>query len=426
MRCIILLVLASTLFINCQAPSKKSEIKQIREPIIKTTIIAEEHEYSISESWFTQPATHDSTEVKSFDQQIITLHPKGLAEVQYIFFVLGNETDATAENLANWYKGYGSPKNMVFIIAEHRGYGQSITKEDQTLPTYVTKDQAMKDYHRLLPLLKDKYPEANWAGVGYSYGGALVLNYAYLYPDDFDVILSSSPPIQFPFLMPQYSEQVYENLGEPFTNRLAEHFKNLVPDTLYDTKWRDREMLSGLVGGLTQMTQLEALLPIVDKMSKQPTDSFIAELKTVLPPEGQQYATSRALRYLSYDMALTGKYNWYTWKWQQCFECGTFFYGLPFSYTQEEIIADCQSSFKETPAYLSKKPWPITEMIANISTPIVMVNGGKDPWLKIGLTPDQEFEQIKYVYDPDGNHVPDKFSEKLGKEIIQALLNELN
>lgn len=379
----------------------------------------------ISESWYEQPVDHEKPKGTTFEQQIITLHPTGLEKVKYVFFVLGNETDATAKNLANWYKGYGSPEEMVFILAEHRGYGQSITAGNQTKPTYVTRDLAMKDYHRLLPELKAQYPAAAWAGVGYSYGGALVLNYAYLYPADFNVILSSSPPTQFPFLIPQYSEQVYENLGEPFTNRLATHFENLKPDTLYDSKWKDREMLSGLVGGLTQMTQFESLIPIIGKMSHLPTDSFIIAIKNILPSEALEYAESRALKQLSYDMAKTGKYNWYTWKWQQCYECGTFFYGLPFSYTKEEIIADCIATFKEEPAFFNKKPWRITEMTGDIKTPIIMVAGGKDPWLKIGMSPNKKYKQIQYVYAPNGNHVPDKFSEKLGSEAIQLLINEL-
>lgn len=65
------------------------------------------------------------------------------------------------------------------------------------------------------------------------------------------------------------------------------------------------------------------------------------------------------------------------------------------------------------------------DMLPNIKTPIVMVVGGKDPWLKIGLPPNEKYKQIQYVYDSNGNHVPDKFSKKLGAEAIQLLINEL-
>lgn len=345
------------LFTACHFSNEKTKANLTEAAINKKSILSKEATYVVSESWFKQPVDHTQANGQTFEQQIITLHPTRLEKVKQVFFVLGNETDATAKNLASWYKGYGSPKDMLFILAEHRGYGQSITKEDQSKPTYVTRDLAMKDYHRLLPYLKKQYPEAAWAGVGYSYGGALVLNHAYLYPEDFEVILASSPPTQFPFLIPQYSEQIYENLGEIFTNRLALHFKNLKPDTLYDNKWKDREMLSGLVGGLTQMTQFEPLIPIVSKLSELPTDTFILELKKILPPAGQEYAQSRALKYLSYEQAKTGKHNWYTWKWQQCYECGTFFYNSPFSYTKEEIITDCEATFEEVPAFFNKKPW---------------------------------------------------------------------
>jgi len=426
MRFILSILFGALLFTTCNVPTKNPTNTLAKAAISKQKIIAQEDNFTISESWFEQPVNHETPNDKTFEQQIFTLHPKGLTTVKKVFFVLGNETDATAQNLVNWYKGYGSPKELVFILAEHRGYGQSITKEDQTKPTYVTRNEAMKDYHRLLPHLKAQYPVAAWAGVGYSYGGALVLNYAYLYPDDFDAILSSSPPTKFPFLIPQYSEQIYENLGTSFTNRLAVHLKNLKPDTLFDSKWKDREMLSGLVGGLTQMAQFEALIPIVEKMSALPTDSFIVALKNILPQEGLQYAESRALKHLSYEMAQTGKYNWYTWKWQQCYECGTFFYGLPFSYTKEEIIADCAATFQEQPAFFNKEPWSIEPMLGAIKQPIVMVVGGKDPWLKIGMPPNRKYEKIHYIYDSKANHVPDKFSKKLGEEAIQLLINELN
>lgn len=65
------------------------------------------------------------------------------------------------------------------------------------------------------------------------------------------------------------------------------------------------------------------------------------------------------------------------------------------------------------------------EMLPNIKTPIVMVVGGRDPWLKIGLPPTKKHKQIQYIYDPDGNHIPDKFSKKLGAEAIELLVNEL-
>jgi len=174
------------------------------------------------------------------------------------------------------------------------------------------------------------------------------------------------------------------------------------------------------------MTQFEALIPVVDKMSLLPTDSFIIALKNILPQEGLQYAESRALKHLSYEMAQTGKYNWYTWKWQQCYECGTFFYGSPFSYTKEEIIADCAATFQEKPTFFNKETWSIEPMLGAIKQPVIMVVGGKDPWLKIGIPPNKKYEKIQYIYDSKANHVPDKFSKKLGEETIQLLINELN
>ena len=38
------------------------------------------------------------------------------------------------------------------------------------------------------------------------------------------------------------------------------------------------------------------------------------------------------------------------------------------------------------------------------------------------MPPNKKYEKIQYVYAPNGNHVPDKFSTKLGEEATRLTL----
>jgi len=158
--------------------------------------------YELTSQTFVQPIDHNNPDGETFEQEILILKPEEAALDSPVFFILGNESDATLEELSKLYRAYGSPKNIVFIQAEHRGYGQSITSDDdQSLPHYIQIDQALADYHQVVTAFKTEYT-GSWMAAGYSYGGGLVINFAYQYPDDVKVILASSAVIDWPFYMP--------------------------------------------------------------------------------------------------------------------------------------------------------------------------------------------------------------------------------
>ena len=66
---------------------------------------------------------------------------------------------------------------MIFLIAEHRGYGDSITGGDQSIPAYISIKQVLLDFHRVVEYCKIRY-SGPWIAAGYSYGGAVKLTAA--------------------------------------------------------------------------------------------------------------------------------------------------------------------------------------------------------------------------------------------------------
>jgi pimeloyl-ACP methyl ester carboxylesterase len=393
--------------------------------VLTVSANAEIEPYLLSEVWLDQPVDHNQPEGEKFEQQVFLLEPEGVGPGARVFFALGGEGDATREALLGLYEDYGNPENMVFILAEHRGYGQSISRDDQTKPEYVTVDQALRDYHRVVEHFKGKFG-GQWIAAGYSYSAALVINFAHDFPEDTDVILASSAPIRWPFLIPGYGQQVQDNLGSGLSKRLASHIKNLKPEHPYDKTWKKRERLTAFVVGLSQYEATRGLLPYVNALSYLPTGLFTSALE-FLDRQGASdgWVDGRVPGVMSYDKAYTGLWNWHTWKYQQCTEVGTFFFGAPFDYMEEEIVADCKRSFDESPKFFENDGWNVSRMIDQVSVPQVFVVGGMDPWAHLGVRPDHQHTDIDYIYDPDGFHCPDREDKELAARVMSALLARL-
>ena len=392
--------------------------------LLTLTTTAMASDYSIKEHWLVQPADHSETKGETFRQQVWVLEPKNLESDYRVFFILGNETDTTKAGIESLYQAYGNPDDMVFVFAEHRGYGQSITEGDQTVPDYVNVADALADYHRVVQHFKQQYA-APWLAAGYSYGGALVINFAHSYPTDVDAILSSSAPIDWTFQIPKYSAQVFENLGDSLTIRLANHIQALKPTTLYDEKWQDRELLSGVITLLSQRSSGQPMKPIVDELSHLSTPEFISALKKMLPAEALLYVSARQPREVTHEQSKVGNLNWRTWKYQQCSEVGTFFGGYPFQYTKSELLDDCRAVFGLEPGFLTNASWRVSDMVKELTVPHVTVVGGKDPWSKTGIQTDHGIENLDYVYAEDEFHCPDKENRQLGTKVMALLRSKV-
>jgi pimeloyl-ACP methyl ester carboxylesterase len=386
--------------------------------------------YQLSSEVFKQPVDHNNPDSGTFEQEILILKPDTAGLNSPVFFILGNEGDATEKRLSKTYKAYGSPKDVIFIQAEHRGYGQSVTADaDQSHPDYITIDQALADYHRMISEYKKIY-SGPWMGAGYSYGGGLVVNFAHLYPDDVNVILASSAVIDWPFYMPEYDRQVRINLGEDLYNRIAAHIHNLQPEKPFDQIWLEREFLTSMSIGLSQYSQYQYMIPFFKVMSYLPTGAFIGLLRNMdsMVAKGAGWTAAGAFGKsgLSRNEAISGKYNWYTWKYQQCKKTGTFWIsenqnGL-FPKSKDEILNECRAMFKEEPQAATNLPWNPRGLIRGLSVPVVYTIGGKDPWKelcheKVDFIPEED-----YFFAGEGFHCPDKYDLELGVKVLGRML----
>ncbi|MBA7664197.1 hypothetical protein ES703_72252 [subsurface metagenome] len=218
----------------------------------------------------------------SFDQHIDIIIPEGCSSSAPVFFHLGEEHELEEETLLMFYDTYGKRNDIIYIQAEHRGYGQSITSDkDQSVPSYVRIDQALADYHNVIQTLKEEF-DGPWMGAGYSYGGGLVINFAAKYPTDVKVILSSSGVIDWPFMMDTYDHQMRINFGDNFYQGFVKHINNLEPKELFDENWLEREYLIAACHGLAQREELKRVQKSFENLiTTLPTEELLERIHRI-------------------------------------------------------------------------------------------------------------------------------------------------
>ncbi len=412
------LMLLSTL-ISCSSPSAA--------PQPDRTVTSD---YEIIHTTIQQPVDHGNSSGPSFSEEVNILIPKGASDSSPVFFLLGNEHDITVKELPKFYKEYGAPRDVIFLQAEHRGYGQSINSDsDQSVPSYVTIDQALADYHDVVQKFKQKYT-GPWMAAGHSYGGGLVINFAASYPNDVKVILSSSGVVDWPFMMDAYDRQVRITMGDETYQRLVAHINNLEPQQLFDQNWLEREFLIAFIHGMTQYGQYKSLLPVFKAFASLPTPSFLGVLHflddTIAQKGAWKYAASNAKKTLTHDEAVSGDYGWRVWRYQQCVETGIFEVsaqpGGVFTRGKDDFIAESRALFGADPKSATAAAWSPRAMLEKLPVPMIYVGGGMDPWLGLGLAKDYVIKNGKYFYVPDGQHCPDLDDVALGRQVIAEML----
>jgi len=381
----------------------------------------------------TQPVDHANPSGPTFDEEVYVLIPDGAGKDSPVFFILGHENDLDQAYLIRHYERYGSPSDVIFITAEHRGYGQSLTDDpDQSVPTYVTIPQALADYHRVVEILKQTYT-GPWMGVGYSYGGALVINFAFLYPEDVDLILSSSGIVDWPFSHHSYEEQVHANFGDKLYGRIVKHVNNLEPEEVFDETWQEREFLLALVSGLNQLQQFEKYLPLFQALSMLPTPLFLKAMHVIdnnmADGSAWEFAYSRSRPTLTREEAAAGRSTWRVYLYQQCTEIFTFWMskeaGGIYTRSVEDYCEECETMFGEDLLKNYENQWMIRDMVPGLTTPLVYVNGGLDPWFDNCLAPDYPLENGVYLYFPDKKHCPDNKDVEIGSRVLGVMLKTL-
>lgn len=398
-------------------PAARETVSVVAIPEIEATLTTE---------ILVQPLDHRHPKAGALRQQVLILRPKEASDGDPVFFMLGNETDSTPQRLQALYRSYGSPKRVTFITADHRGYGQSISDGDQSKPTYVTIDQALSDYDKLVRVYQREL-KGKWLGGGCSYGGALAIMFAHRYPEHFSATIISSAPTIWNFTTPEYAPQVEANLGKDFADRMAAHMSGLKPLQPYDAIWVDRERLVALTSALSQLSELSQLSPVIARWSLLPTGAFLDKLKANLPPALMERIDDFAVRRIpgpgkTAEAFKTGQYNWYTWKYQQCHQTGTFFLGGVFPYTRAEHVADCKATFGEAPTLGDVGTWQVQKALGELSRPTLIVDGERDPWLHASPKPSRLSKTTEIISVPNALHCPDVYSPDVGQGIFQRAL----
>lgn len=387
-------------------------------------------DYELIHKVILQPVDHADPDGPKLEQQIDILIPNGVPPDSPVFFNLGNEQDIDEEYLIGLHEQHGNEHPIIYAQAEHRGYGQSLTMDkDQSVPEYVQIDQALADAHEVVQQLKKEFP-GPWMGAGWSYGGGMIVEFAYKYPEDFEVILSSSGVFDWPFLNQTYDKQIREVFGKGCYKRLVNHSRNLKPSKLFDENWLEREFLYAIVMGLTQLEEFRSIVPYFKLLTFLPTNAFINILHRVDKKYGKgeawEYANSLATKALSRKEAATGKYGWRVWRYQQCTELGTFYFspgedGL-FYRSKEDFCQECQAIFDENPPYLDAPEWSQRAMLETLKVPMIYVSGAQDPWYAVGLASDYHIENGKYFFAPEGRHCPERSDPELSREVLAEML----
>lgn len=387
--------------------------------------LAEESlDFTVETFTFTQPVDHDSPNGETFEQFYFVLTPNMLDTTDDIdvLFILGNENDATETRLAKIYQAYGSPQDMVFVLAEHRGYGESLYGTSQQKPSYVSMDLAAADDHRIIQHLRQKYT-GKWVVNGCSYGGSLVIRYAELYPDTYDVVISSSAVMSYPLLNYPYAEKLVETFDAHTLARIHGHINNLYSKRQDPESVRQMELVHTLIIAIAQIGPMEYLRPVAKYLSYLPTSALVYVIDKLMPPAAHNWANGQS----SFTVPATPQLrNWYTWKYQQCYELGTFMAGYPFVLTEEDYRQRCIQTFGEEPPYFSAPERSMDSSLRAITKPTIIISGGQDPWINVGVKPDHDYPNINYLYDSEWHHCPDKDTPDASSALIQTLNRLLN
>jgi pimeloyl-ACP methyl ester carboxylesterase len=384
--------------------------------------------YILLDETIEQPVSRTEPARGNFTERVKLLIPADVSERPKVLFVMGYETALEDATLTVLFKAYGERKDLVILCGEHRGYGRSIAGADQTVPGYVCAAEALADYHAIRLKYAQQFP-GPWMIAGYSYGGGLSISYAHTYPEDGAVVLSSSGVVDWNALLPEYDLAVRENLGSWFYERLCRHVDHLTPAEPFSENWYGREIIYAFVTGLSQYRQFQSLRGLVAALTLLPTRAFIGVLKRLdawfAANGANQYADSNCALTLSNEQALTCAYGWRVWRYQQAFECGTYWAPSGPRSIYRRSAADWEEEsrllFGREATVFEHADWKVRELVDKLKIPLVYVRGEKDPWRRVGLEKEYAMKNGRMMSFDRGFHCPDR-SPADGIQVIEAML----
>lgn len=397
-------------------------------------LISEAAEFILSKHSISHPLNHQDRTSDQFDQRFFKLIPNNAKTSSPVLFVVYGEGVASEEDITTIYKSFNSSVPFNFILLEHRGYGESLSLNlNQTVPSYISVDQVLSDTHALVLELKKEFT-GPFIGVGWSYAGGLVISHAARFPNDFKVILSSSGIVDSPKAFSEYDKRVVSNLGSGFYQKLAHHVQNLLIEKDFDQNWKEREFLLGLIQGLSQYKNYSSLKPLVSTAANFSTASFLKTLHTLdnkfAGGQANQYGEAGGKLTLTRDEALTGKYSWRTFKYQQCSELGLFQVAAQsesvFTRTEADYSRECKTLFGNSTNLKDSSTWPPRKVLPNLKTPLVFVRGSSDPWADLGISEMPDATVGVFIDVKNGLHGPDRNDSGVMKQVLAGIQKYLD
>ena len=371
-------------------------------------------EYAIERRLIRQPLDHANPKGPGLEERLTIARPPGTTAESPVFFMITGEItvrDGYIRLLSDFYHDAARP--MIFMTLEHRGFGESTSRDqDQTVPSYVTREQAVEDAHAAVQALRPEFP-GPWIGVGWSYGGSLVIEHGSRYPRDFNALLSVSGITEWSYFQSTFDESARKLLGGGLYRRLARKIADLTPRETFDETWKQREFASGLTKGLLFRKDINALKLFFKFASLFKTKRFLKVLhwldQTFAKGEGWRYALSTSAPKVSRAEVATGDYDYRVFRYMQCTELGYFDLpsGQPSIYTRtpQDFRDECHALFGAYPE--PQAEWHPGRLIGSLRPPLFYAKGGRDPFGGQQLPDDYVMPHGKFYYWPKGLHDPD-------------------
>lgn len=298
---------------------------------------------------FRQPEVHGKSTKLTITQHVDVVIPEGTnVATAPVYFILEGQRDATLERLlqaTNLPRFFGA--KYVLIAAEHRGYGQSISDDqDQSVPKYVTADNAVDDAHAVITALKAEF-KGPWIASGAGYAGSLAMELGATFPKDAKVIVASSGLVRYPAQDDAFEGFVRQTFGGAVFTKLATTMAGLKPTATFDATWQNRETLEEAFSGLTEYAANQAYLPLIAPLAdKSAADLLTGVMNIDKSSEATQafdYGIARSLRKVTRTDMMGKDLSSRVFFYQQCAQFG----GFHVSPTQNGIftrsLADAQN-----------------------------------------------------------------------------------
>lgn len=398
---------------------------------------------------FVHPKYRDKTSTGIVEEFVEVLIPDGAPLTSPVIYFVGGEADMTIDYMKKIWSYYGKRTDMIFIGAEHRGYGQSLSDDvDQSVPDYVRMSEVLEDYSVVASTLQTIYT-GGWAVRGRSYCGGVAIVVAAMNPSLFKGVIAASATVDAPLEYSMYEKFIKQAIGEAVYTKYLEHINSLKVTTLFDAAWKERSFLGSVAAGVTQY---EAYQPLLSQFQQAvlglDTEKMLATfhgLDKAYGSVGQNFADAQSTLTLTRTEALSGK-DWAprTYRYQQCTELGHFvtaptaeggiYYGGYAGYRKE-----CEALFgannlpaadKATPTW---NPRSKIELLKQHKIPMIVVRGDLDPWsgLMVGaplLTQPEKMTDTwsKYLTDygsifvsPKGLHAGEDYDTSLATAVAE-------